>query len=174
MGLQIQIWPILRVFLVDFGKVLCSSANELQHNSNASSRGDYIPQILAVLFEILRVYIPGLHLTFVAFCLLSFIRKQKLKQCNYSVDQSALLTRFRTDFTSSVWNFCRWVADVPPRKTSAAAKSEEKRMFSQAIEGLMNLIYFIISYSCIVDNVKVFLIISISLEISKIQYIRNR
>ena len=44
-------------------------------------------------------------------------------------------------------------------------------MFSQAIEGIRNLIYFIISYSCIVDNVKVFLIISISLEISKIQYI---
>ena len=43
--------------LVDFGKVLCSSANELQQNSNASSREDYIPQILAVLFEILRVYI---------------------------------------------------------------------------------------------------------------------
>ena len=53
MGFQIQIWPILRVFLVDFGKVLCSSANELQQNSNASSREDYIPQILAVLFEIL-------------------------------------------------------------------------------------------------------------------------
>ena len=29
-------------------------------------------------------------------------------------------------------NFCRWVADVPPRETSTAAKSEEKRMFSQA------------------------------------------
>ena len=43
--------------LVDFGKVLCSSANELQQNSNASSREDYIPQILAVLFEIHRVYI---------------------------------------------------------------------------------------------------------------------
>ena len=53
MGFQIQIWPILLVFLVDFGKVLCSSANELQENSNASSREDYIPQILAVLFEIL-------------------------------------------------------------------------------------------------------------------------
>ena len=35
-------------------------------------------------------------------------------------------------FASSVWNFCRWVADVPPRETSATAKSEEKRMFSQA------------------------------------------
>ena len=32
----------------------------------------------------------------------------------------------------SVWNFCRWVADVPPRETSPAAKSEEKRMFTQA------------------------------------------
>ena len=31
-------------FLVDFGKVLCSSANELQQNSCASSREDYIPQ----------------------------------------------------------------------------------------------------------------------------------
>ena len=35
-------------------------------------------------------------------------------------------------FPSSVWNFCRWVADVPPRETSPAAKSEEKRMFWQA------------------------------------------
>ena len=43
--------------LVGFGKVLCSSANELQQNSNASSREDYIPQILTVLLEILRVYI---------------------------------------------------------------------------------------------------------------------
>ena len=65
--------------------------------------------------------------------LLSVIRKQRLKQCNYSVDQSALLTGFRTGFTSSVWNFCRWVADVPPRETSPAAKSEEKRMFSQTM-----------------------------------------
>ena len=46
-----------RFLLIDFGKVLCSSANELQQNSNASSREDYIPQILTVLLEILRVYI---------------------------------------------------------------------------------------------------------------------
>ena len=32
---------------------------------------------------------------------------------------------------SSVWNFCHWVADFPPRETSPGAKSEEKRMFSQ-------------------------------------------
>ena len=43
--------------LVDFGKVLCSSAKEFHQNSNASSRVDYIPQILTVLLENLRVYI---------------------------------------------------------------------------------------------------------------------
>ena len=88
--------------LVDLGKVLCSSANELQQNSNASSREEYIPQnIDCFVRDSFR-----LHLTFVAFCLLSVIRKQQLKQCNYSVDQSALLTRFQTDFALSVWNFC--------------------------------------------------------------------
>ena len=46
-----------RFLLVDFGKVSCSSANELQQNSNACSREDYIPQILTVLLEIHRVYI---------------------------------------------------------------------------------------------------------------------
>ena len=56
--------------LVDFGKVLCSSANELQQNSNASSREDYIPQILTVLLEIHRIYIWPLR-PFV-FCL-SFV-----------------------------------------------------------------------------------------------------
>ena len=35
-------------------------------------------------------------------------------------------------FASLVWNFCRWVADVPPCETSPAMKSEEKRMFSKA------------------------------------------
>ena len=43
--------------LVDFGKVLCWCAHELQQNSNASSREDYIPQILTVLLEILCIYI---------------------------------------------------------------------------------------------------------------------
>ena len=43
------------------------------------------------------------------------------------------MTGFRTDFTSSVWNFCRWVADFPPRETSPAAKSEGTRLFFQAI-----------------------------------------
>ena len=35
--------------LVNFGKVLCSSANELQQNSNASSREHYILPILTVV-----------------------------------------------------------------------------------------------------------------------------
>ena len=35
-----------------------------------------------------------------ASCLLSVIRKQQLKQCNYSVDQSEPLTGFRTYLTS--------------------------------------------------------------------------
>ena len=35
--------------LVDFGKVLYSSAKELQQNSNASSKEEYIPLILTVL-----------------------------------------------------------------------------------------------------------------------------
>ena len=43
--------------LVDFSKVLCLSANELQQNSNACSREDYFPQILIILLEFHRVYI---------------------------------------------------------------------------------------------------------------------
>ena len=38
--------------LVSFGKVSCSSADELHQNSNASSREDYIAQTLTVLLEI--------------------------------------------------------------------------------------------------------------------------
>ena len=58
--------------LVDFGKVLCLSANELQQNSHASSREDYVPQILTVFVR----DSSHLHLTFVAFCRLSVICKQ--------------------------------------------------------------------------------------------------
>ena len=76
MGLQMQISSILRFSWSILVKVLCSSANELQQNSNAS-REDYIPQILAVF---IRDSWSRLHLTFAAFCLLSVICKQKLKQ----------------------------------------------------------------------------------------------
>ena len=37
--------------LVDFGKVLCSSDNELLQNSNTSSREGHVPQILTVLLR---------------------------------------------------------------------------------------------------------------------------
>ena len=58
MGFQIQICSILRFsWSINFGKVFSSSANELQQNSNASSREDYVPPILTVLLEIHRVYI---------------------------------------------------------------------------------------------------------------------
>ena len=43
--------------LVDFGKVLCLSANELQQKSNATAREYYIPQTLTVLLKIHHVYI---------------------------------------------------------------------------------------------------------------------
>ena len=46
-----------RFLLAHFGKVLCSSANELQQNSNARSREDYIPLILTVLLQFHRAYI---------------------------------------------------------------------------------------------------------------------
>ena len=36
------------------------------------------------------------------------------------------------NFTSLVWNFCRWGADVPPDETSLATRSKAKRLYSQA------------------------------------------
>ena len=62
-------WSNFMYPLVDFGKVLCSYAKELQQNSNTSSREDYNPHILTVLSEILHIYIWPLW-PFV-FCLLS-------------------------------------------------------------------------------------------------------
>ena len=55
MGFQKINLSNFKCLLVDFGKVLCLSANELQQNSNASPREDYVPQTLTVLLEILRV-----------------------------------------------------------------------------------------------------------------------
>ena len=111
--------------LVDFGKVMCLSANELQQNSNASSREDYTPQILAVLFEILCIYIWPLW-PFV-FCLL-------LVNNSYNnVTTPSTNQRFWPD-SGQILRHQYGVADVPPRETSPAAKSEEKRMFSQATQ----------------------------------------
>ena len=58
----------------DFGKVLSSSVNEHQQNSNASSREGYIPEILIEILFCYRFY--RIYITFVAFCLLTVIRKQ--------------------------------------------------------------------------------------------------
>ena len=57
MGFQIQICSNFTFVVVEFGKLLCPSVNELQQNSNASYREDYIPQILTVLLEIHYIYI---------------------------------------------------------------------------------------------------------------------
>ena len=62
---------ILFVFmflLVELGKVLCSTVNELQQNSDAFSKEEYIVGILSV-FE---VDSSRSNLTFVAFCV-SFV-----------------------------------------------------------------------------------------------------
>ena len=44
-------------------------------------------------------------------------------------------------FTSSVWNFYRWVTEVPLSKTSQAMRSKEKQPFSQANSLPTNFIY---------------------------------
>ena len=46
LGFQMQICFNFTFPLDDFGKVLCLSANVLQQNSKASSREDYIPQLI--------------------------------------------------------------------------------------------------------------------------------
>ena len=88
-----------------------------------------------------------LPLTFVAFCLLSVIHKQWLKQYNYSTIQAVLMTEFQTDFASSVRNFCRWVADVPPRKTSPSGH-EHGEMSVFAGYKIYTFAYFFLSNSC--------------------------
>ena len=37
------------------------------------------------------------------------------------------MTKFWTDFTSSAWSFCHWVADVPPRETSPSGNEQGER-----------------------------------------------
>ena len=94
--------------LVDFGKVLCSFANKLQQNSN--------PFLEKYIYHTFWLFCHR----FIAFIfeIMSVIHKQWLVQYDYSNVQSALMTGFWTDFMSSVWNFCRWAADVPPREMS--------------------------------------------------------
>ena len=88
--------------LIDFGKVLCFSSNKLQQNLKCS----FYRRIHSMNIDSFLIGLLCLHLTFCLFDFLSVIPKQHLEQYNYYVNQSELLTRFLTDFTSSVWNFC--------------------------------------------------------------------
>ena len=106
MGFQMQICSILH-FSWSISVKCCV------HLRTSSSK---IQMLL--LFDLFFIDSLRLYLTFAAFCLMFVIRKQWLEQHNYSDVQSALMIRCGTDFTSSVWNFCRLVADVPPPKTS--------------------------------------------------------
>ena len=126
---NINLSNIFTCLLVDFGKVLCSPANKRQQISNPLSREDYI---ISTNIDCFVRDSSHLHLTFVAyyFCLLPVIRKQWLKQFNYSVDQSALLTGFRTDFRSSVWNFCGCVIDDSARNVPSGEEQGETDVFT--------------------------------------------
>ena len=64
-------------------------------------------------------------------------RKVKLNKFGCGTSWLPDILIFKHWFTSSVWNFCRWVANVPPRETSPAAKSEAKQLFSQATTHLL-------------------------------------
>ena len=76
-------------------------------------------------------------MSFVAPCLFSVIRKQRLKQYNNSDVQSSLMTGFWTDFTSSTYGISVTESQTFLfAKHSPAAMSEEKHLFSQAIKGL--------------------------------------
>ena len=76
-----------------------------------------------------------MHRVYFAFCLLSIICKQWLEQYNYSDVQSALMTGFRTDIMSSVWNFCHWVADISPRETSLSGNEQGEISAVRRLEG---------------------------------------
>ena len=53
--------------------------------------------------------------------------KSLLKECEYSIIQSVFMTKFQTDFASSVWSVCHWVADVPFHETSPSGNEQGKR-----------------------------------------------
>ena len=71
-----------------------------------------------------------------------------------------LLTRFRIDFASSVWNFCRLVADVPLRETSL---SGDKQGETSAIRRLATTTIIII---IIPTTIIAFIIITIVIVVT--------
>ena len=81
--------------------------------SNASSRKDYIPQILTVLLEVVRVYIwPKTML----------LQRRPISASDQIPDR----------FYAISMEFLSLSRRRSSARTSSAAKSEEKRMFSQA------------------------------------------
>ena len=74
---------------------------------------------------------------------MSVIRKQWLEQYNYSDVQSALMTRFQTDFTSSAWNRRRSSSrNVPQRRWARRNVCLRRLSFlkqTEAIWGYPNL-----------------------------------
>ena len=101
MGIQMQICSILRFSWSILAK--CCA-----HLRTSSSKTQML-LLERLYFSNIDCFVRDsscLRLTFVAFCLLSVIRKQYLKQSSYSVDQSALLTGFRTDFQRNLETLC--------------------------------------------------------------------
>ena len=101
------------LLLIDFGEVLCSSANELQKNSNVTFRKDYTPQILTVLLEIHRVYIQIFIIIII--CLLlsrpfeNFVcRSRQL----FSFAEKCLVVNFRlcSPTRKAIWYTVVWTA----------------------------------------------------------------
>ena len=121
MGLQMQIclilcfaWSILGKFCVH---LLMSSSKTKVLFFHSTKNSCFVIDLLHLM-----------HLAFVAFCL-SFINNNYLKQYNYYVNQSKLLTRFWTDIMSSVWNFCRWGTAFYSGETFQVARSKDKGCF---------------------------------------------
>ena len=64
------------------------------------------------------------------------VPKQSLEEafefCSSSFPEEHCKNLFNHWFTSSVWNFCRWGADVSSGKTFLAARKQERWLFSLA------------------------------------------
>ena len=61
----------------------------------------------------------------------------KIDREKHKIEQICIWNPMSTGFimhwlTSSIQNFCHWVADVTPRKTSLAAKNKEKQLYLHA------------------------------------------
>ena len=65
------------------------------------------------------------------FCWSLFAGEVKLNKFEFGT-QGLLDLLCKHWFSSSVWNFCFWVPEVPPFEMSKAVRSKKKRLFSQA------------------------------------------